>query len=173
MKRILSTALLSLSLSTIAAQEDHKELIVHIVPHSYDAPFLKTIDDFFPWAQSELIQNHFSNVFEKVVDSLWSDPSRTFTHYETKYFSNWFLSQDDDYKSRTRQLIQRGSLEIVNGAWEMNDEVCPTYQDMILNIQKGHKFLWDQFQYRPRVAMSTGNSGHAMSHPRILAESGI
>lgn len=83
------------------------------------------------------------------------------------------MSQDDDYKSRTKSLIQRGSLEIVNGGWEMNDEVCPTYQDMILNIQKGHKFLWEHFQYRPRVALSIGNSGHSMSHPRILAESGI
>jgi hypothetical protein len=55
------------------------------------------------------------------------------------------MSQDDDYKSRTKSLIQRGSLEIVNGGWEMNDEVCPTYQDMILNIQKGHKFLWEHF----------------------------
>jgi hypothetical protein len=27
----------------------------------------------------------------------------------------------------------------------MHDEVCPTYQDMIHNIQKGHKFLWDTF----------------------------
>jgi hypothetical protein len=56
MKRILNkTFPFLLSLTLIAAQQDHDALIVHLVPHSYDAPFLKTIDDFFPWAQSELI----------------------------------------------------------------------------------------------------------------------
>jgi hypothetical protein len=51
MKRIINKAIpLLLSLSGIAAQQDHDALIVHLVPHSYDAPFFKTIDDFFPWA---------------------------------------------------------------------------------------------------------------------------
>ena len=143
------------------------------MPHSYNPSFFRTIDDFFPWAQANLLETHFYNLFDNLVDSLLESPQRTFTHYETKFFSNWFLSQDDNYKKKTHELIKRGSLEIVNGGWEMNDESCPTYQDIILNIQKGHKFLWDNFQYRPRVALSVSDSGHSVSHPRILSQAGI
>jgi hypothetical protein len=55
----------------------------------------------------------------------------------------------------------------------MHDEVCPTYQDMLLNLMRGHSFLWDEFQYIPRVALALDKSGHSITHPRLLAESGI
>lgn len=57
--------------------------------------------------------------------------------------------------------------------WEMYDEACPTYQDMLLSIQVGHQFLWDNFRYVPRSALSLGRSGHSLTHPRLLTEAGI
>ena len=55
----------------------------------------------------------------------------------------------------------------------MHDEVCPTYQDMLLNLVRGFDFLWDEFKFRPRVALAIDKSGHSITHPRLLAESGI
>lgn len=45
--------------------------------------------------QQELLQAHFDKLFDQVLQSLLSDPARTFTHYEVKYFSNWFYRQND------------------------------------------------------------------------------
>lgn len=55
----------------------------------------------------------------------------------------------------------------------MHDEVCPTYQDMLVNLQKGHMYLKETFDYKPRVAWSIETSGHSLANPRLLAESGI
>jgi hypothetical protein len=44
--------------------QEEEPLTLHIVPHSYDAPLFQFIDDFYPWAQSELMQRHFDNLFE-------------------------------------------------------------------------------------------------------------
>ena len=56
----------------------------------------------------------------------------------------------------------------------MHDEACPTYQDMLVNIQKGHQFLAENLDgYVPRTAWSIEKSGHSISNPRLLSESGI
>ena len=56
----------------------------------------------------------------------------------------------------------------------MHDEACPTYQDMLVNIQKGHQFLAENLDgYVPRTAWSIEKNGHSISNPRLLAESGI
>ena len=61
------------------------------MPHSYDAPLFRFIDDFYPWAQTELMQRHFDNLLTNTIKALWEDPARTFTHYETRYFADWYL----------------------------------------------------------------------------------
>ena len=55
----------------------------------------------------------------------------------------------------------------------MHDESCPTYQDMLLNLHRGHMFLHQNFGYTPRVAWSLENSGQSAANPRLLSESGI
>ncbi len=63
--------------------------------HSYDAPFFDMIDDFFPDSHEELVQLHFDAVFDNVIAALSSQASRTFTHYETKLFSDWYYRQNE------------------------------------------------------------------------------
>ena len=59
---------------------------------------------------------------------------RTFTHYETRYFSKWYYEQSKEVQAQVKKLVEIGALEFVNGGHEMHDEACPTYQDMLLNI---------------------------------------
>ncbi len=76
-------------------KENWKEpILVHIVPHSYNTEFLTSVDEYFPERKVELLQEHFDRVFDTVVKALRKDPTRTFTHYETKYFSNWYKKQE-------------------------------------------------------------------------------
>jgi hypothetical protein len=61
-----------------------------------------------------------------------------FTHYETRYFSNWFGRQDTQRQRLIRGLVENGQLQFVTGGWDMSDESCPTYQDMLVNLHRGH-----------------------------------
>ena len=72
-----------------------------------------------------------------------------------------------------KALLQSGQLEFVTGGWDQHDEACPTYQDMLLNIHRGHQFLWEQFGYHPRTAWAMETSGHSIASPRLMAEAGI
>lgn len=116
---------------------------------------------------------HLSQVFTQVVAALKSDSRRTFTHYEVKFFAKWFSQQTQDVKDTVKYLVSMGQLEFVNGGWEMHDEACPTYHDMLLNIQLGHKFLKEELDFIPRVALSVGDSGHSLAHPRVMSEAGL
>ena len=48
-------------------------------------------------------------------------------------------------KDKVRNLVKNKQLELLNGGWSMHDEACPTYQDMIENMAKGHKFINENF----------------------------
>ena len=91
------------------------------------------------------MQRHFDNLLTNTIKALWEDPARTFTHYETRFFADWYLRQSLEIKEIVKELLHRGTFEIANGGHEMHDEVCPTYQDMLLNLLRGHTFLWDEF----------------------------
>jgi len=69
----------------------NETLHVHLVPHSYNLDFLTMVDSYFPSMQEDLMQWHFEKVFDNVLASLEADHRRTFTHYEVKYFSAWYL----------------------------------------------------------------------------------
>ena len=70
-------------------------------------------------------------------------------------------------------MVNTGRLEFVNGGWSMHDEACTHYEDMILNMQKGHKFLMDEFGVRPRIGWHIDPFGHSNANPRLFAEMGF
>ena len=84
----MNTVFLLLIAGAAAASID--PMIVHIVPHSYNPEFFKKLDDYFPWRQTDLLEDHLGKVFDQVILALNEDPDRTFTHYEVKYFSQWY-----------------------------------------------------------------------------------
>jgi hypothetical protein len=55
-----------------------------------------------------------------------------------KFFSMWWSEQTEDLKADVRGLVNEGRLEFVNAGWSMNDEACPHYEDIILNMMYGH-----------------------------------
>jgi alpha-mannosidase len=51
----------------------------------------------------------------------------------------------------------------------MHDEACPTYQDMIVNLQKGHEFILEEFGVAPRVGWELDSFGHSNTNVRLFA----
>lgn len=37
------------------------------------------------------------------------------------------------------------------GGWSSTDEACPNFEDIILNINRGHKFLKEEFGIAPKI----------------------
>lgn len=77
-------------------------------------------------------------VFDSVVVELLINPERTFTQAEVMYFRMWWLNQSDATRQTVRKLVKEGRFEFVHGGWVATDEACPSFEDMIANMQVGH-----------------------------------
>lgn len=55
----------------------------------------------------------------------------------------------------------------------MHDEACTHYEDMLENMMKGQQFLWDTFQYKPRIGWQIDPFGHSNANARLFAEMGF
>jgi alpha-mannosidase len=53
------------------------------------------------------------------------------------------------------------------------DEAACNYEDMILNMQIGHQFLWDEFQIRPRIGWMLDEFGHSAANAALYADFGF
>lgn len=58
---------------------------------------------------------------------------------ETAFFKRWWNNQDDEMQDRVRELVNNGQLEIIGGAWSMNDEAAVHYQSVIDQFTSGLK----------------------------------
>jgi alpha-mannosidase len=70
---------------------------------------------------------------------------------EMKFFKMWWDEQNEDMKTKVRQLVRSGQLELVNAGWSMHDEACPIYEDMIDNMMIGHEFILKEFGVKPSI----------------------
>jgi lysosomal alpha-mannosidase len=59
-----------------------------------------------------------------------------FIQVETAFLWQWWQKQSNETQKDLIDLVNNGQLEIVNGAWTMNDEATTNYQSII-----------DQFTY--------------------------
>ena len=59
------------------------------------------------------------------------------------------------------------------GGWSASDEACPNYEDLIVNMQKGHQFLWDEFRHRPKVGWMLDSFGHSEGNAALFADFGF
>ena len=54
----------------------------------------------------------------------------------------------------------------------MSDEACPDEQSFLMNMETGHKWLYEKFKKRPRVAWQIDPFGLSATTPQILAKLG-
>lgn len=67
-------------------------------------------------------------------------PERRFIQVETAFFWKWWQNQNDHVKETVRSLVDEGRMEIINGAWSMNDEAAAHYQSIIDQFTLGLKY---------------------------------
>lgn len=128
------------------------KLTVHLVPHTHDdVGWVKTVDQYFTGANGRISHASVRLILDEVIDNLKDDPNRKFTYVEMKFFTMWYKKQTPEIKELTKKLVKSGQLEITQGGWSATDEACANFEDMILNMQKGHAFLKKEFGVRPRV----------------------
>ena len=129
---------------------------VHLVPHTHDdTGWQVTVDQYF-----------FQDVYfvvDTVVDNLLKDPNRRFMYVETAFFARWWDQQTPERKELTRQLVQNGQLEFINGGWCMHDEAAPYYVEMVDQTTRGHQWLKKNFgsSAYPRATWQIDPFGHS------------
>ena len=61
----------------------------------------------------------------------------------------------------------------MNGGWVANDEACPTFEDIILNMMLGHAFLMREFGVKPKMAWHCDPFGHSASTAELFNKMGF
>ena len=72
-----------------------------------------------------------------------------------------------------KQLVKNGQLEFLQGGWASTDEACPNYEDLILNMYKGHKFLKKEFGITPKIGWMIDAFGHSATNAALFADFGF
>lgn len=67
-----------------------------------------------------------------------------------------------------KRLVARGQLSFVNGGWVMHDEAAAHYVSMIDQTTHGHRFLKDEFDFKPRVGWQLDPFGHSSTQASLL-----
>ena len=72
-----------------------------------------------------------------------------------------------------KQFVKEGRWEFLNGGVSAHDEACPTYEGILDNLMRGHKFLKEEFGVAPRVGWQLASLGHSAANARLYADLGF
>lgn len=141
-------------------------MTIHIVCHSHDdVGWLMTPEQYY--------NNKVREIITSVVEALKKDPKRKFSQTEIYFFEKWWDTQSDITKDEVKQLVKEGRLEFINGGIVSNDEACPTFEELIMNMMAGHEFLKKTFNYTTKIAWHADAFGHSAATPEIFAKMGF
>ena len=142
---------------------------VHLVPHTHDdTGWQVTVDQYF--------YTEVYYVLDTVIPRLAEDPNRKFIYVETAFFARWFDQQPKKKQDLTRQLVENGQLEFINGGWCMHDEASPNYVAMVDQTTRGHQFLQKHFgaAAAPKGTWQIDPFGHSNTNAWLTgAEAGM
>nr|XP_049695653.1 lysosomal alpha-mannosidase isoform X2 [Helicoverpa armigera]XP_049695654.1 lysosomal alpha-mannosidase isoform X3 [Helicoverpa armigera]XP_049695656.1 lysosomal alpha-mannosidase isoform X5 [Helicoverpa armigera]XP_049695657.1 lysosomal alpha-mannosidase isoform X2 [Helicoverpa armigera] len=150
-------------------------LNVHIVPHTHDdVGWLKTVDQYYYGSKNSIQKAGVQYILDSVVKELWEDPKRRFIYVETAFFWKWWVRQSAAVQSKVHTLVRQGRLQMVGGAWSMNDEAASHYQSTVDQFTYGLKKLNQTFGHcgRPHVGWQIDPFGHSREFASLLAMMG-
>ncbi|KAI4469630.1 alpha-mannosidase [Holotrichia oblita] len=149
---------------------------VHIVPHTHDdVGWLKTVDQYYYGEYSDIQNAGVQYILDSVIDSLENDPNRRFIYVETAFLWKWWMAQHDSIKHKVQRLVRSGQLEIIGGAWSMNDEATTHYQSIVDQFTWGLRRLNDTFGEcgRPKIGWQIDPFGHSREMASIFSQLGF
>ncbi|KAG5881082.1 hypothetical protein JTB14_034142 [Gonioctena quinquepunctata] len=154
---------------------DDTKINVHLIPHSHDdVGWLKTVDEYYYGLDSSTQKASVKNILDSVVASLIKNSERRYIQVETAYFWKWWQDQDDKQRWQFRSLVDNGQIEMVNGAWSMNDEACTNYQSTIDQFTWGLRTIKETLGKcgTPRIGWQIDPFGHSREQASLLSEMG-
>ncbi|XP_071568794.1 lysosomal alpha-mannosidase-like isoform X1 [Temnothorax nylanderi] len=152
------------------------KLNIHMVPHTHDdVGWLKTVDQYYFGSRSTIQKAGVQYILDSVIKALLADPTRRFIYVETAFLWKWWLRQNDLVRADVRTLIAEGRLEIIGGAWSMNDEACTHYHSLVDQFTWGFRRLDDTFGScaRPRIGWQIDPFGHSREQASLFAQMGF
>ncbi|XP_049857093.1 lysosomal alpha-mannosidase-like [Schistocerca gregaria] len=148
---------------------------VHIIPHSHDdVGWLKTVDQYYYGLKQDVQVAKVKDIIDTALDELKKNSDRRFIYVETAFLWKWWLQNDEDRRQLMTDLINSGQLEIIGGAWSMNDEAASNYQSIIDQFTFALRKLNDTFGAcgRPHVGWQIDPFGHSREMASIFAQLG-
>ena len=143
------------------------DINIHIIPHTHlDPGWLKTPEEYYN-------EESVGTIFTTILNSLISNPDRTFIITEVYYFKIWYLKQSNTDKEKFKQLINEKRIEFVFSGFVVNDEANPIYYDIVDNIRIGHQFLLEEFGIRPKSAFFLDSFGHNAGNAHVVSQMGF
>ncbi|XP_049791934.1 lysosomal alpha-mannosidase-like [Schistocerca nitens] len=148
---------------------------VHIIPHSHDdVGWLKTVDQYYYGSKQATQRAGVQYIIDTMLNELRNDPDRRFIYVETAFLWKWWLDHNEAKRQLMIDFINSGQLEIIGGAWSMNDEAATHYQSTIDQFTWGLRKLNDTFGVcgRPHVGWQIDPFGHSREMASIFAQLG-
>lgn len=149
---------------------------VHIVAHTHDdVGWLKTVDQYYYGSKTKIQHAGVQYILDSVLSALQRNPKRRFIYVETAYLWKWWKHQHDTVKHQFRKLIRNGQLELIGGAWSMNDEATTHYHSIIDQFTWGLRKLNETFGHcgRPKIGWQIDPFGHSREMASIFAQLGF
>ena len=70
-------------------------------------------------------------------------------------------------------MVKSGQLDLIHGGWTATDEATPIYEDLILNMNIGSKFLKETFGVSPKVGWMLDAFGHSATNADLFTSFGL
>lgn len=155
---------------------DPNKLNIHLVAHTHDdVGWLKTVDQYYFGSRSTIQKAGVQYIIDSVIQALLADPNRRFIYVETAFLWKWWLRQNEKVRADVRMLINEGRLEIIGGAWSMNDEAVTHYHSLVDQFTWGFRRLNDTFGScaTPRIGWQIDPFGHSREQASLFAQMGF
>ncbi|KAJ8675630.1 hypothetical protein QAD02_011416 [Eretmocerus hayati] len=157
-------------------KSDPDKLNIHLVAHTHDdVGWLKTVDQYYYGGRMNVQVAGVQYIIDSVVNALAEDPERKFIYVETAFLWKWWQQQNEKKRQLMRDLINEGRLEIIGGAWSMNDEAVTHYHSIVDQFTWGFRRLNDTFGScaRPKIGWQIDPFGHSREQASIFARLGF
>ena len=118
--------------------------------------FLQTVDQYYSGSNTLFQHAGVRWVLDSVFEQLQLNSTYKFNVVEQAFFQMWYQRLPQSKQQAVQRLVHNGQLNFINGGYCMHDEAAPSYSDMIDQTTLGHKFLIDEFGFRPRVGWQIG-----------------
>ncbi|XP_049819511.1 lysosomal alpha-mannosidase-like isoform X2 [Aethina tumida] len=155
---------------------DNTKINVHLIPHSHDdVGWLKTVDQYFFGAKTNIQSAGVNYIITNTVQSLKANPNRRFIQVETEFFKKWWEEASDSLRQDFRDLVNNGQIEMINGAIAMNDEACTNYMSTIDQFTWGLRFLNDTLGRCgiPKIGWQIDPFGHSREQASLFTQFGF